>query len=196
MTRLILARHGVTEWNIAGRFQGQADPPLTAAGWQQAESLAEVLAASDIQAVYSSDLQRAYNTAQAVAKRLGLPVQVDRRLREVSQGVWEGMLHADILAQYAAEWAAREQDPLHNRPPGGESVAEVAARTWAAADEIARLHAAGPVLVVSHGLSLATLICRALGRPLAEARHHIPENAVPVPIDWTAREAIHQGDHD
>jgi broad specificity phosphatase PhoE len=190
-TRLILVRHGQTDWNLAGRFQGQADPPLNAVGRQQAEALAESLAAGSVAAIYSSDLQRAFDTADIVARRLGLTVQVDPRLREVNQGLWEGMLLADILTRYPDEWAARERDPLRARPPGpgGESIVDVAARTWPAADDIARAHAAGPVLIVSHGLSLATLLCRALDRPLVEARQHIPENAVPILIDWAANGA-------
>ena len=186
MTQLILARHGATDWNLAGRYQGQADPPLNALGRQQAEALADVLAAAPLAAIYSSDLQRAHDTAQAVAARHGLAVRVEPRLREVNQGAWEGMLHADILAGYPEEWAARERDPLHARAPGGESVAEVAARVIAAADDIARRRPAGPVLVVSHGLALACLLCEARNLPLQDAREHIPDNAVPLPISWPA----------
>jgi broad specificity phosphatase PhoE len=184
LTQFILVRHGATEWNETGRYQGQADPPLNEAGRRQAELLAEQLAGAPVQAVYSSDLRRACHTARAAAARLGLPVNVEPRLREVSQGAWEGMLHADILAQYPQEWAARQADPLHGRPPGGESVAEVAARALAAAGDIARAHPEGPVLIVSHGLTLAVLLCMARGLPLETARDHIPENATPIYIKW------------
>jgi broad specificity phosphatase PhoE len=184
MTKFILVRHGVTDWNVAGRYQGHADPPLNTLGRRQAQALAEQLAGQPLKAIYSSDLQRALDTAQAVAARHGLTVTVEPRLPEVNQGEWEGMLHADILAGYPEEWAARETDPLHSRSPGGESVAEVAARTWAAADDIARAHPAGPVLVVSHGLALACLLCKAHCLPVLEARKHIPENATPLEITW------------
>ncbi len=184
MARFILARHGVTDWNLAGRYQGQADPPLNATGHQQAQALADKLAGEPLEAIYSSDLQRAFHTALPIAERLGLTVNVEPRLREVNQGEWEGMLHPDILARYPEEWAARQRDPLHSRSPGGESVHEVSARVWAAADDIARAHPAGPVLIVSHGLALACLLCKARGLPVAQARDHIPENATPIPVEW------------
>lgn len=184
MTALILARHGVTDWNLLGRYQGQADPPLNSAGRQQAATLAGQLAGTPLEAIYTSDLRRAYDTAQIVAARLGLPVSVDPRLREINQGAWEGLLHADVLAQYPREWAARVGDPLHSRPPGGESVTDVARRVWAAADDIARACRAGPVLIVSHGLALACLLVKAWSLPLAEARQHIPDNAAPISVAW------------
>jgi broad specificity phosphatase PhoE len=182
----ILARHGVTDWNLAGRYQGQADPPLNEAGRRQARALAEQLAGEPIRAIYSSDLQRAYDTAQAAAERLGLPVTVEPRLREVNQGEWEGMLHPDILARYPEAWAERERDPLHSRSPGGESVFEVSARVWSAAADIARAHPDGLVLIVSHGLALACLYCKAHGLPVEQARNHIPPNATPLRVNWPA----------
>jgi broad specificity phosphatase PhoE len=184
MTHLVLVRHGETDWNVTGRFQGQADPPLNANGREQARALAEQLALSRIDAIYSSDLQRAYDTARIVADRVGLTVIIDPRLREVSQGAWEGVVLADILARYPREWAMREQDPLHSRPPGGESVAEVAQRASAAADAIAIAHPNGRVVVVTHGLTQATLMCLGSGLSLATARSHIQPNATLLEISW------------
>jgi broad specificity phosphatase PhoE len=111
MTRLLLVRHGETDWNTTGRFQGQADPPLNANGRAQAASLAAQLAQTRIGAIYSSDLQRARDTAEIVARKLGMTVRVDRRLREINQGEWDGMLTTDIIARYPVEWAAREWIP-------------------------------------------------------------------------------------
>jgi broad specificity phosphatase PhoE len=184
VTRLILVRHGQTDWNVQGRFQGQADPPLNETGRGQARALAELLAGSGFPAAYASDLQRARETAEIIAGRAGVPVSIDPRLREVNQGAWEGLVLSEIIARYPAEWSDRERDPLHCRAPGGESVAEVADRTWAAAGDIARRHPDGPVLIVSHGLALATLLCRGRGLPLETARQHIPPNAAPVEIEW------------
>jgi alpha-ribazole phosphatase len=184
MTRLILVRHGETDWNVAGRYQGQADPPLNANGQARAKALAAQLAGTRIEAIYSSDLQRARETAEIIARRLGLTVKLDRRLREINQGEWEGLLVTEVTARYPLEWAARENDPLGARAPGGESVVEVAARVWAAADEIARAHPVGPVLIVSHGLALATLLCRVRGVPLQQARDLILDNAKPEMIKW------------
>ena len=190
MTRLWLIRHGETDWNIEGRWQGQAPhaPPLNAAGRAQSEALVEQLNSHVFDALYSSDLLRAAQTAAIVGARLGLRVQVEPRLREINQGEWEGMLGRDIARVYPAAWAARERDPASARPPSGESVVEVAARAWAAADAITRQHPGGAVLVVSHGLLLATLICRARGLPLRDAHSLIPANARPDIIDWSVDE--------
>jgi alpha-ribazole phosphatase len=184
MTKLILVRHGETDWNIAGRYQGQADPPLNAKGRAQAEELAAQLTGTHIDAIYSSDLQRARETAETIGRKLNLPVQIDKGLREMNQGEWEGLLVADAQARSPREWAARKSDPLNARAPGGESVAEVASRIRAAIDETARKHPAETVLIVSHGLALATFLCRARSVPLGQARKQVPENCTPEIIEW------------
>lgn len=189
MTRLWLVRHGETDWNNTGRYQGQADPPLNANGLAQAQRIGgllagELLAKNGIEAIYSSDLQRALHTAQIIGEKLKLPVQVDLRLREVSLGKWEGMLVGEIRAAFPQEWQARQEDPLYARPPGGESLVGVAERVWEALDQIVRHHPDGGVVIVSHGLALASILCRAGDIPLAQAYHMIPDNAVPVKVDW------------
>lgn len=102
MTRLILVRHGETDWNVEGRYQGHSDVPLNARGRAQAARLAEALRGSDIRAIYSSDLARARETAEALAHATRLAVQHDPRLREIDQGDWEGMLFLEIhLSDFA-----------------------------------------------------------------------------------------------
>ncbi len=186
MTELWLIRHGQTDWNAEGRWQGQAAlaPSLNAAGRAQALALAAQLDGQPFAALYSSDLLRARETAEILAVRTGKPVRFDARLREISQGEWEGQLGHELAGRYPEQIAARRQDPVHARAPGGETVAEVAGRVWAAADDIARRHAPGPVLIVSHGLALATLRCRVQGVPLARAGELIPDNAHPLVILW------------
>jgi broad specificity phosphatase PhoE len=188
MTELWLVRHGQTDWNMEGRYQGQADMPLNAAGIAQAEAAAAQLAGGSFAALYSSDLQRALRTAEIIAARLGLPVRRDQRLREIHQGQWQGLLVTEIAARYAGEISRFHASPATARAPGGESVGEVAARLWSAADDYARAHPGGKVLVVSHGLALATLIARARGAPLEQVYTLIPENAAPVQIEWAAPE--------
>lgn len=183
--RLWLVRHGQTDWNLIGRFQGQADPPLNATGEQQARDLAARLDGTAYAALYSSDLLRARQTAAALADHTGLPVRLDARLREVHHGEWDGLLVTEVQARYGDSWAERERSPGTARPPGGETVAEVADRVAAALDEIARLHAGTDVLVVSHGLALATALCRARGRPLREAHELVPPNAEAQVLPWT-----------
>lgn len=178
MTELHLIRHGQTDWNVAGRYQGQADIPLNAAGLAQARALAQTLAGQRFDALYSSDLQRAYQTAQAIAAVVGLPIHTLRGLREIHMGAWQGMLLTEVSQGYT-----QNRSP-HSKPEGGESVVQVAARLALAADAICRAHPEGRVLVVSHGLALATLICQAQGIPLEQVYQHIPDNAEPAVIFW------------
>lgn len=184
MTQLILVRHGQTDWNLEGRYQGHADAPLNATGRAQAGALAEQLAGQSFEAIYSSNLRRAHETAGIIAEKHGMIVLVDERLREVNLGGWEGMLFSDIVAQYPSEWEQRQRDPAHSRPPGGESASELSVRVLAAVDEIARRHAPGPVLIVSHGLALAAALCRTQNLPLTEVYDAVPDNAYPIVVDW------------
>jgi alpha-ribazole phosphatase len=188
MTQLCLIRHGQTDWNLEGRYQGQSDVPLNQNGLMQAESLIDKLNGHTFAAVYSSDLTRARQTAEPLAKRLGLSVHLEPRLREINQGEWEGVLVDDIKARYAEIWSQRTMDPANVRPPGGETVGEVAERVHAALDDIARLHSGGTVLVVSHGLSIATAICRAQNIPVGRAYTVIPDNVQPIWMEWQSDE--------
>ena len=182
--QLWLVRHGQTDWNIQGRYQGQSDIPLNAVGQAQAADLAAQLAGQTFTAIYSSDLQRASCTAQAVGDAVNLPVRLDDRLREIDQGEWEGMDYRDIVRQYAGLMEQRAQAAESFRAPGGESIPEVVQRVASAADEIACAHPGGRVLVVSHGVALAALICRAGGISINEIYSHIPHNAQPVVVQW------------
>jgi broad specificity phosphatase PhoE len=186
MTTLWLVRHGQTDWNVSGRWQGQSPhaPPLNAAGRAQAEALRAQLDLSQLDAVYTSDLARARETADIIAAGTALPVHVDPRLREINLGHWEGMASEAIARRFPAELAERERDPAGARAPGGECAADVAARVWAAADDIARAHPQGTVLVVSHGLALATLLCRAQALGLEYVYTQVPGNAAPAIIEW------------
>lgn len=187
MTWFWLVRHGQTDWNVAGRWQGQSPeaPPLNAVGRAQAKDLAAFMRRRPWAALYSSDLRRAQETANFIAMGTAAPVIADPRLREVNLGAWEGLLGDEIAQHYPAELAERRAHPLEARPPGGgETAEEVVRRVRAAADEIAQRHPAEEVVIVSHGLALAALLCLARGRPLAEIYQHIPENAQPVRITW------------
>lgn len=142
-TRLLTVRHGESEWNALGRWQGQADPPLTDAGMLQAVAAAEVLGTFD--AIWSSGLQRAAHTAAIVAESLGIgPVQIHDGLMENAFGPWQGLTVAEI----EAGWPGFLAD--NRRPDGAESVDDVAARGLAAFREIAAAHPGGEVLVITH----------------------------------------------
>lgn len=185
MTSICLVRHGQTDWNLEGRYQGQSDVPLNFTGLAQAGALAHQLQNEHFDAVYSSDLARARETAQAIVAVNGnLPVHFDPRLREINQGQWEGVQVKEIQKKFAGLWQAHIDDPVHVRPPGGENVAEVFQRIVAALDEINNNFPAGKVLVISHGLAMATIICTLNGIPLGQAYHYIPENSIPIWITW------------
>jgi probable phosphoglycerate mutase len=154
-TRLLTLRHGESEWNAIGRWQGQEDPPLTDAGMLQAVAAAEHLGTFD--AVWASTLQRAAYTAAIIAEALGIgPVQTDPELMENAFGPWEGLTVHEI----EEGWPGYLAD--HRRPEGAEQPEEITARGLGALRRIAREHPGGEVLVVTHGGLMRTLR-RALG---------------------------------
>jgi broad specificity phosphatase PhoE len=185
MTELWLVRHGQTDWNIAGRYQGQADIPLNEAGIQQANQAATKLVGKTFSALYSSDLSRAYRTAKIISISVGLPVRIDQRLREINQGAWEGLNYKQVVARFSPKEELSIEDITNERAPGGESIYQVAERMKLAADDIAAQHNGDAVLVVSHGLAIATLICLANQYPLHTVYEHIIGNAEPAVIQWT-----------
>lgn len=174
---LLLIRHGETAWNAEHRIQGSLDIPLSATGIWQAGRLAERLAAERIDAVFASDLSRAWLTAEPLAARLGLELRADVRLRERSFGVFEGHTLDEIAARWPAEFAAwRDRDPAWAMP-AGESGASFIERVKAALHDIAREWAGATVAVVAHGgvLDVAYRTARALAWDAP--REHVMANA-------------------
>ncbi|MEI8132336.1 MAG: histidine phosphatase family protein [Leptolinea sp.] len=184
MAEIWLVRHGQTDWNLEGRFQGQLDVPLNDTGMDQARVLANKLADMKFCALYSSDLMRARQTAEIISSRVNLPIKFDLRLREISQGQVEGLLMSEVLLKFTDALTDRSSNPVHSRMPGGESVAEVAERVKTAIEEIACAHPLEPVLVAAHGLAIATMLCRVRGYPMESVYSHIPENATAEVIIW------------
>lgn len=119
MTRLILVRHGVTEWNQGGRFQGHQDVPLGELGRRQAERVGWRLRRERITSAFSSDLERARDTAQIVLRGRDTPLVATERLREMSFGAWEGLRADEISEQYSEDWAAWVLDAAAGVPSGG-----------------------------------------------------------------------------
>ena len=149
MARLLLLRHGQSTWNAEGRWQGWADPPLSADGEAQAALTAERLAGFGLTAVVSSDLLRARRTAAIIAERLGVDVlDVEPDLRERNIGDWSGLTTTEIEQGWPGALASWRAGALE-RPPNGETHEEIVARVMAVLERLAEQD--GAVLVVTHG---------------------------------------------
>jgi alpha-ribazole phosphatase len=177
MTCLILIRHGETDWNVEGRYQGQSDVPLNDRGRRQSAELVTELRENKPSAIYTSDLKRASESAQILGTALGLPVYQDPRLREIHLGSWEGMLFEEIQAIYSDLLKRRRLDPRTVSAPGGETVEQVRSRVTAAVQDIAKQHVSETIAIVSHGLTLAILISIYQQRPIEEVWDLIPQNS-------------------
>jgi 2,3-bisphosphoglycerate-dependent phosphoglycerate mutase/probable phosphoglycerate mutase len=171
LRRIILLRHGQTDYNVAGRMQGHLDSMLTEVGHEQAAAAAPVLAALAPDRMISSDLRRAADTAEAVGAACGLPVKFDARLRETHLGRWQGRTVAEIDRDEPGAIATWRSDPTW-APPGGESRVAVVARSRPVVDELdAELADSGEtsttVLLVAHGGLIAGLVTGLLELPTA-----------------------------
>jgi probable phosphoglycerate mutase len=155
-TNVLVVRHGQTEWNRIGRWQGHADIALDEVGRRQALLAAESVGAVD--AIFASDLQRAATTAEIIAHVIGIgPVRLDSRLREHDVGPWEGLSSAEVEQRWPGYLAQRL------RPAGFEPLADAGLRMIGVIREIAATHPGCSVLVVSHGGALRALVEEALG---------------------------------
>ena len=151
MQRIYLVRHGQTEWNAMQRFQGQRDSDLSGLGRQQAEQSGRLLAGLGIQALFSSPLERARQTAEIVNRHLELPLVIDDRIKEWDCGDWSGHLREEVLGRWPREWAARQADMFHYRGPNCENYPDMFARARPFVAELER-HRAERIAVVSHGM--------------------------------------------
>ncbi|SDG71760.1 alpha-ribazole phosphatase [Selenomonas sp. WCT3] len=166
MVKVVFVRHGQTEWNVSGRYQGQSDVALSAVGIEQAEKLAANFPVEHIDAIYSSDLIRAQVTAETVAKRFGLGVNLEPAFRELSFGDWEGLTYEQIVASWpdAMENFLAHPDILNI--PHGESFPEVQQRAMSRLRELIHRHEGETIMIAAHGAVLRTMLTAALHMPL------------------------------
>ena len=164
--RLLLVRHGVTDWNREGRFQGHLDPPLSEDGRVEAALLAARLGSDERlrpARIVSSTLARARQTAEPIGAAVGIPLETDARLIEIGQGEWEGRTHADLAVSDAERYAAWRRDSGIRQPPGGESIESAAERLTTLVAELTVDGDRWPICLVSHGGTLRILARILLG---------------------------------
>ena len=172
MTTILLARHGETDWNREGRFQGWADPPLNATGRAQAVDLSVALMAEELAAVYSSPLRRAYETAEVVAASRGLAPATVEALREVDVGSWSGLTREEIELQFPDQYA-RWLD-YGQGWDDGETYETMAERVVTAVLALAAAHDSERILAVTHGGPMRAISAFADRVSYAESRRRSP----------------------
>lgn len=172
MTTLLLIRHGQSMANLGNIFAGNFNSPLSPLGKQQAHATAAYIADTyTVDAVLSSDLDRAKYTGQAVADRVGLPLVTDKRLREIDAGEWEGKTFDALTADYVDTYRVWCTDIGNAVCPGGEAVAQTQARFIGALADIAAKHDGQTVVIATHACVLRTAQCLAEGKPLSEMKN-------------------------
>jgi probable phosphoglycerate mutase len=168
---LVLVRHGQTDWNLSGRAQGHADIPLNATGRAQAQAVARVLAGLDPVRLWSSDLARAWQTAEAVAEATGLPIECDHRLREYDVGERSGLTLDEAAERFPEEYAAYRAGRSATLVPGEETTEQVRDRVVPALlDCFAGLDAGETGIAVMHGACLRVGLMGLIGWPWENAR--------------------------
>lgn len=171
MTEIIIIRHGETEWNQTGRFQGHSDVPLSETGRAQAEALGRNLALDHVDAIYASDLTRAIETAAPLAARFGLTVTPDPLLRELNFGAWEGRSFSDVNAENPNAMKQFYNDPEYADIPDSEPFPDFQKRVAGRVREIAELHRGKRIVIVSHGASIRILLADILAMPIRSIWH-------------------------
>lgn len=174
-------RHGETEWNASRRAQGQADVALNELGRLQAREAAAHFESVDLTAVYSSDLERAYDTALPIARAHGLEVHSDPAFREIDQGDWEGLSNAEIARRWPELWGPARH---WSQRPGGEAPEQVLKRALEGLARIVERHPRGAVVIVSHGGTIRWISAHALGHDIeSSARIRGVANGGAVALD-------------
>ena len=161
--KLLLVRHAETEWNRAGRYQGCIDTRLSPLGREQARSLAERLSTIQVDALYTSPLARAVETAEAIARAHGLPIVRDPAFSEICHGEWEGFTVEEVEARFPDQVIMRRRHPERVTMPNGESLAQVRDRALQGLARVEANHQEGTVCIVMHDAPLKMLLLDAIG---------------------------------
>ena len=185
MTLFYIIRHGETDYNRDGRYQGQSDVPLNDDGRRQSQALASRMAGVALDQIYASPLGRAHETARAMAA--GRQISLDDRLLEVNVGQVVGMSTAKIAGAYPEFAAAYRRDPDRTPFPGGESASDVQVRSLEAIGEIHQRFPHGRVALITHGGVIKTIVMHVLGMPLSDRNRIVLNNCSITIVEWGAR---------
>ena len=191
MALFYFIRHGETEWNAEGRLCGRTDVPLSDAGRRQAQLLAQRLKPIPFEALYSSPLRRALETASIVGRTIGREPVADPRLVELSYGAWEGRTYEESKRANPDVYRAWELDPGSVGPPGGESGEQLIERVKPFLADVAQRHPSGNVAVVCHRTVCRLLACHIMGVPLKEYRRRVPMDNAALNIFETRKGKWH-----
>lgn len=166
--KLILVRHGETVWNLEQRVQGLSDIELSERGTEQAKILGRCLKDEAIERIVSSPLKRAYQTARAIGRFHDVDIEIDEDLRELDQGVFDGLTFREMRKRYASFLSKWAVDPGPLVIPGGESLVDLQRRAWPAIERIIAI--SKNTLVVSHNFTIAVILCNLQSLRLASFR--------------------------
>jgi alpha-ribazole phosphatase len=162
--RMIIVRHGESEWNRINRYQGQADVALSDLGKRQAEALAQRLRNEKFDAIFASPLQRARHTAEAIhAYHPDVPFYAEPAIMEINHGLWEGKYYHEIVAEYGDGLREWREHPTRAQMPGGESFSNILKRVLDFKDSLCKNYADKTVLVSTHDVVVKILVADALG---------------------------------
>ena len=162
--RLVIVRHGESEWNRIGRYQGQSDAPLSALGLRQAEALAGRLSDEPLDIIFTSPLQRAAKTAEAIARHHPeIPFVSESALLEIHHGDWQGLLTDEVVTRYGAGLREWRLHPTRAQMPGGESFSNILKRVLDFKDRLCQEYSSRDVLISTHDVVVKILVADALG---------------------------------
>lgn len=189
--KIYLIRHGETAWNLERRCQGFSDIELNLKGLEQAKKIANSLKNKTVTAVYSSPLKRARQTAEAIATLHGLEIILEDGLKEINQGIFEGVVYEELRKNYKDILQKWFDDPCNLQIPEGESLKVVQERAWKCMEKIIGSHEKGETLViVSHNLTILTIICRLLNLDLKHFRRLRKDVAAKTLIEVTQHHPV------
>jgi broad specificity phosphatase PhoE len=192
--QVFIVRHGETDYNLSGRWQGHLDIPLNKLGREQAQQVASALASRGLQVVYSSDLSRALETAQAIAAEAGLSqVRTDKRLRELNCGIFQGLTRSEIALTYPLEishWDHSDDFVI----PTGESRLQVKARVADFWQYLMRNETAERVAIVSHGGSIRWLLNSLFDKAMIDGYHFVNTSVTTLERDGDEWKLVTVGD--